>query len=93
MWKVMHCSNKKQPVENLTSLWSFIMKVTAKENDLNDMQLSYKHWVSSENRWALDFKRMSATNEDFDSEEHYISMLFITCELWYFSFRWVCLPL
>jgi len=39
----MHSSSKKQPVENLTSLWSFIMKITAKENNLNDMQLSYKH--------------------------------------------------
>jgi len=39
--KLMHCSNNKQPVENLTSLWSFIMKIMAKENDMNDMQLSY----------------------------------------------------
>jgi len=53
------------------------MKITAKENDMNDMQLSYKHWVSSKNRCALDFKRMSATNE----EEHYISLLFITYDL------------
>jgi len=58
MWKLdklMHCSSKKQPVENLTSLWSLIMKITAKENDMNDMQPSYKHWVSSKNRCALDF--------------------------------------
>jgi len=34
---------------------------------------------------------MSAINEDFDSEEHYISLLFITCDLWSFSFRWVCI--
>jgi len=85
----MHCSSKKQPVENLTRLWSFIMKITAKENHMSDMQLSYKHWVSSKNRCVLDFKRMSATNEDFDSEEHYISLLVITCDLWCFSFRWV----
>jgi len=39
----MHCSSTKQPVENLTSLWSFIMKITAKENDMNDMQLLYDH--------------------------------------------------
>jgi len=77
----MHCSSKKQPVENLKSLWSFILKITAKENDINDMQLSYKHWVSSKNRCALDFKRMSPTTEDFDSEEHYISSWFITCDL------------
>jgi len=79
--KLMHCSSKKQPVENLKSLWSFIMKITAKENDINDMQLSYKHWVSSKNRCALDFKRMSATTEDFDPEEHYISLLCVTCDL------------
>jgi len=60
----MHCSSKKTPVGNLTSLWSFITKITAKENDINDMQLSNKYWVSSKNRRALDFKRMSATNED-----------------------------
>jgi len=53
--KLMHCSSTNQPVENLTSLWSFIMKITAKENDINDMQLSYKHWVSSKNRHALVF--------------------------------------
>jgi len=84
MWKLdklMHCSSKKQLVENLTSLWSFIMKITAKDNDINNMQLSYKHWVSSKNLCALDFKCMSATTEDFDSEEHYISLLFITCDL------------
>jgi len=84
MWKLdklMHYNSKKQPVENLKSLWSFIMKITAKENYMNDMQLSYKHWVSSKNSCALDFKRMSAANEDFDSEEHYISLLFITCDL------------
>jgi len=40
-------SSRKQPVENLKSLWSFIMKITAKGNNMNDMQLSYKHWVSS----------------------------------------------
>jgi len=57
------------------------MKTTAKENDMNNMQLSYKHWVSSTNRCALDFKRMSAANEDFDSEEHYISLLCVTCDL------------
>jgi len=72
--KLMHCSSKKQPVENLTSSWSFIMKITAKENNMNDMQLSYKHWVSSKNRCALDVKRTSATNE----AEHYISSLFVT---------------
>jgi len=60
--KLMHCSSKKQPVENLTSLWTFIMKTTAKENDVKDMQLSYKHWFFSKNRCVLDFKRMSATN-------------------------------
>jgi len=84
MWKLdklMHCSSKKQPVENLTSLWSLIMKITAKENDMNDMQPSYKHWVSSKNRCALDFQHMSATNKDFDSEEHYISLLCVTCDL------------
>ena len=84
MWKLdklMHCSSKKQLVENLTSLWSFIMKITAKDNDINNMQLSYKHWVSSKNLCALDFKRMSATTEDFDSEEHYISLLCVTCDL------------
>jgi len=69
------------------------MRKTAKENDINDMQLSYKHWVSSKNRCASDFKRMSATNEDFDSEEHCISSFFITCDLWCFSFSWVCIPL
>jgi len=36
----MHCSSKKQPVENLTSLWSFIMKIMAEDNNINDMQLS-----------------------------------------------------
>jgi len=82
----MHCSSKKQPVENLTNLWSFIMKITAKENDINNMQLSYKHWVPSKNRCALDFKCMSAAKKDFDPEEHYISSLFITCDLC-FSFR------
>ena len=76
----MHCSRKKQPVGNLTSLWSFIMKITAKENDINDMQQSYKHWVSSKNHRALDFKCMPAVNEDFDPEEHYISSLFVTCD-------------
>jgi len=50
------------------------MKITAKENNMNDMQLSYKHWVSSKNRCALDVKRTSATNE----AEHYISSLFVT---------------
>jgi len=30
------------------------MKITVKENDMNDMQLSYKHWVSSKNRCTLD---------------------------------------
>jgi len=44
------------------------MKITAKENNMNDMQLSYENWVSSKNRCALDFKRISATNEDFDSD-------------------------
>jgi len=57
------------------------MEITAKENDMNNMQLSYEHWVSSKNRCALDFKHMSATNKDFDSEEHYISLLCITCDL------------
>ena len=57
------------------------MEITAKENDMNNMQLSYEHWVSSKNCCALDFKRMSATTEDFDSEEHYISLLCITCDL------------
>ena len=38
------------------------MKTTAKENDVKDMQLSYKHWFFSKNRCVLDFKRMSATN-------------------------------
>jgi len=76
----MHCSSTKQLVENLTRLWSFIIKVTAKENNINDMQLSYKHWVSSKNHRTLDFKCMSAANEDFDPEEHYISSLFITCD-------------
>jgi len=75
--ELMHCSSKKQPVGNLTSLWSFTMKITAKEND---MQLSYKHWGSSKNHRALDFKRMSAANEDFDPEEHYVSSLFVTCD-------------
>jgi len=56
------------------------MKIKAKENDMNDMQLSYKHWVSSKNRCTLDFKRMSATNKDLDSEEHYISLVFIACD-------------
>jgi len=56
------------------------MKTTATENDLNDMQVSYKHWVSSKNHRALDFKCMSAANEDFDPEEHYISLLFITSD-------------
>ena len=97
MWeldKLMQCSSKKQPVENLTSWWSFTMKITAKENDINNTQLSYKHWVSFKNRCALDFKRMSTTNEDFDSGEHCIPFfLFITCDLWWFSFRWVCVPL
>jgi len=36
---------------------------------------------------------MSAANEDFDSEEHYISSLFITCDSWCFSVRWVCVRL
>jgi len=40
------------------------MKTTATENDLNDMQFSCKHWVSSKNHRTLDFKRMSAANED-----------------------------
>jgi len=62
------------------------MKIIAEDNDINDMQLSCKHWVSSKNRRASDFKRMSATNEDFDPEEHYISSLFITFDLC-FSFR------
>jgi len=57
------------------------MKITAKENVMNDVKLSYKHWVSSKNHCALDCKRMSAANEDFDSEERYISLLFITCDL------------
>jgi len=57
------------------------MKIIAEDDDINDMQLSCKHWVSSKNRRALDFKRMSAANEDFDSEEHYISSLFITFDL------------
>ena len=35
--KLRHCSSKKQPVENLTSLWNFIMKIMAKENDMNDI--------------------------------------------------------
>jgi len=83
MWKLdnlMHCSSTKQPVENLTNLWSFIMKITAKEKDINDMQQSYKHWVSSKNHRALDFKCMPAVNEDFDPEEQYVSSLFITCD-------------
>jgi len=42
------------------------MKITAKENNMDDMQLSYKHWFSSKNRCALDFKRMSVTNQDSD---------------------------
>jgi len=62
------------------------MKIMAKENDINNTQLSYKHWVSSKNHCALVFKRMSAANEDFDPEEHYISSFFITCDLC-FSFR------
>jgi len=70
-------------------LQSFIMKITAIENDIKDMQLSYKHWVSSKNHRALDFKRTSAANEDFDPEEYYISSLFVTCDSWCFSFRWV----
>jgi len=77
----MYCSSKKQPVDNRTSLWSFIMKIMAKENNMNGMQLSYKHWVSSKNHRVLDFKRMSAANEDFDSEKHCISLLFFTCDL------------
>jgi len=52
------------------------MKITAKENDINNTQLSYKHWVSSKNHCALGFKHMSATNEDFDSEKHYISFFY-----------------
>ena len=76
----MHSSRKKQSVGNLTSLWSFIMKITAKENDINDTQLSYKHWVSFTNHCALGFKRMSAANEDFDTEEHCVSSLFVTCD-------------
>jgi len=58
------------------------MKIMAKENDINNMQLSYKHWVSSKNHHTC----MSATNEDFDPEEHYISSFFITCDLC-FRFR------
>jgi len=61
------------------------MKIMSKENDINDMQLSYKT-VSSKNHRILDFKRMSAANKDFDPEEHYISSLFITCDIC-FSFR------
>jgi len=52
------------------------------------MQQSYKHWVSSKNHRALDFKCMPAVNEDFDPEEHYISSLFVTCDSW-----WVCIRL
>jgi len=57
------------------------MKIMAEDNNINDMQLSCKHWVSSKNRRALDFKRMSATNENFDPEEHCISSSFITFDL------------
>jgi len=60
------------------------MKITSKDNDMNDMQLSYKHWVPSKNRCALDFKRMSATTEDSDSEEHYISLFFYY--MWFMMF-------
>jgi len=45
------------------------MKIKAKENAINDMQLPYKHWVPSKNRHALDFKCTSAVNEDFDPED------------------------
>jgi len=71
----------------------FCRKGSGQRKDINNTQLSYKHWVSSKNRCTLDFKRMSATNEDFDSEEHYISFFFITYDLWWLSFRWVCVPL
>jgi len=57
------------------------MKIMAKEKDTKNMQLSYKHWVSLKNCRASDFKRMSATNEYFDPEEHHISSLLITCDL------------
>jgi len=65
----MRSSSKNQPVEDPTNLWSFIMKIKAKENAINDMQLPYKHWVPSKNRHALDFKCTSAVNEDFDPED------------------------
>jgi len=33
------------------------------KNNINDIQLSYKHWVSSKNHRALDFKCMSAAKQ------------------------------
>jgi len=44
----------------------------------NNVQLSYKHWGSCKNCRTLDFKCISAENEDFDEKEHYI-LSFTTC--------------
>jgi len=57
------------------------MKITAKENDINNTQLSCKHWVSSKNRCALDFKRMSAAKILTQKNIVYHFYLFITCDL------------
>jgi len=64
------------------------MKITAKENDINDMQLSYKHGFLLKTivHWTSNACQLSAANKDFDPEKHYISLLFITCDLC-FSFR------
>jgi len=52
-------------------------KNNGQKNDINDMQLSYKHWVSLKNHCSLDFKCMSAANEDFDPE----NIIFYRCLL------------
>jgi len=94
--KLMHCISKKQLVENLTSLLSFIMKITSKDNDKNDMQLSYKHW----NTGFLPRTVAHWTSNACQPQPNILTQkniifhcFFITCDLWCFSFRWICIPL
>jgi len=51
-------------------------KKRLKTPDINDMQLSCKHWVSSKNHRALDFKCMSVAKEDFEVVYHMWFMMY-----------------
>jgi len=58
------------------------MKVTAKDNDMNDMQLSYKHWVSSKNRCALDSNTCQPQKKILtQSTLYFIVVYYSTCDL------------